>query len=234
MKPFAVFDIDGTIFRWQLYHELFDELYRRGIINSEDAEPVLAARDIWRNRQGTFLDYEGRLVTIMEQRIGGLSEQMLIEAADAIITLKGNQIYHYTTELLRSLKASGYTIVALSGSHHQIVERFAKLHGIDIAYGKQYDIKDGVLTGHAPQVYGRKAEILTQLVSEHGLSWDDSYAIGDSASDIDMLKLVAHPIAFNPDKGLYAKAREERWKIVIERKNIIYELEADGNRFILA
>ena len=35
MKQFAVFDIDGTIFRWQLYHELFDALVDERIITPE-------------------------------------------------------------------------------------------------------------------------------------------------------------------------------------------------------
>ncbi len=30
-QPFAVFDIDGTIIRWQLYHALADELAKENI-----------------------------------------------------------------------------------------------------------------------------------------------------------------------------------------------------------
>lgn len=234
MSRFAVFDIDGTIFRWQLYHEMFDELYRRGHFSEEAVKPIFAARDDWRDRKASFGDYELALVDTMETEIIGLAESVLIEAADTIISSQGNHVYRYTTELLGRLKEAGYTIMAISGSQQQVVDKFAALYGIEITYGRRHDIENGIITGRGPAVYGHKAEILKKLVAEHQLDWDDSYAIGDTGSDIDMLELVTHPIAFNPDQKLYQCAREEKWKIVVERKNIIYELSSDGNTFILA
>lgn len=234
MKKFAVFDIDGTIFRWQLYHELFDELYRLKIISEEEAGPVFRARDAWRERKLSFSDYEIRLVMSMERSIVGLEESVLIEAAESIIKARGSHIYHYTTQLLRQLKDQGYLIMAISGSQQQIIEKFASLHGIDISYGKKHEIVDGKIVGSKHQVYGRKAEILTELVGKHGLSWEESYAVGDTNTDSDMLELVENPIAFNPDKNLYERARKEGWKIVVERKNIVYELSSNGNTFVLA
>ncbi|OYX43389.1 hypothetical protein B7Y94_01615 [Candidatus Saccharibacteria bacterium 32-49-12] len=234
MQRFAVFDIDGTIFRWQLYHELFDELYNRNLISKDEAEPIFTARNSWRDRQATFTDYELALVGVMEKSIIGVKESALIEAADAIILSKGSQIYRYTTDLLDNLRRQGYIIMAISGSQEQIVERFARLYDITIVRGKRYDIEDGVIVGGGQAVYGHKAEILQELVNEHGLDWTDSYAVGDTSSDADMMELVANPIAFNPDRALYERARKEGWKIVVERKNIAYELEANGNTFVLA
>ena len=49
-----------------------------------------------------------------------------------------------------------------------------------------------------------------------------------------MMELVEQPIAFNPDQKLYARARNESWKIVIERKNVIYEMEPHGTTYLLA
>ncbi len=39
-----------------------------------------------------------------------------------------------------------------------------------------------------------------------------------------MLEFVENPIAFNPEDTLFEKAKEQGWKIVIERKNVTYEL----------
>lgn len=231
---FAVFDIDGTVFRWQLYHELFDEFHRRRLVSDADVAPVFAARDAWRDRKASFEAYELKLIGTMERRIVGLHESTLIEAADAVIATRGNHTYRYTTKLVRSLKADGYTIIAISGSHQQIVERFAALHGIDIVYGRQHEIAHGIITNNVQSIYGRKGEILRELVEQHQLSWDESYAVGDTGSDADILELVARPIAFNPDETLYARARRENWTIVVERKNMIYKLEPHGNTFVLA
>jgi len=233
-KPFAAFDIDGTIFRWQLYHELFDELYRQAVISPAQAQPVFEVRDAWRRREVTFDTYELALVEVMESAIVGLPESLINQAADRILETNGHHVYRYTSELVQSLKAQGYLIVAISGSHQQLIERFARLHGIDITYGRRHEIIDGTITENVLPVYGRKAEILRELVEHHDLSWKGSYAVGDTNSDADMMELVDHPIAFNPDRKLYERAREHGWKIVLERKNMIYELEPHGNTFILA
>lgn len=49
-----------------------------------------------------------------------------------------------------------------------------------------------------------------------------------------MLSIVERPIAFNPDKDLFNAAKHNGWKIVVERKNMIYKLEPNGHTFVLA
>lgn len=234
MNKFAVFDIDGTIYRWQLYHEMFDELYLRKIIPEEEFDYVAKARKDWQKRLTNFESYEIKLIKVMEKCIVGVDESVFIDIAKSIVELRGQHTYRYTTNLINKLKESGYKILAISGSPNQAVEIFAKLHKIDIAYGVKRQVVDGKFTANTETVYDRKAEILTNLVQEHNLIWDDSYAIGDTMSDSYMLKLVTNPIAFNPDRKLYDRARQEGWKIVVERKDIIYELESSGNTFVLA
>jgi phosphoserine phosphatase len=49
-----------------------------------------------------------------------------------------------------------------------------------------------------------------------------------------MLEYVEHPIAFNPEIRLFNEARNKGWKIVVERKNVVYELEANHGSYVLA
>jgi len=37
--------------------------------------------------------------------------------------------------------------------------------------------------------------------------------------------MVGHPVAFNPNYELAKHAKKKRWKIVVERKDVIYELK---------
>jgi phosphoserine phosphatase len=39
-----------------------------------------------------------------------------------------------------------------------------------------------------------------------------------------MLEAVENPIAFNPNQTLYNHAKKRGWEIVVERKDVIYEL----------
>lgn len=232
-KRFAAFDIDGTIFRWQLYHALFDEFHRIGIIDETAALPVFAARDTWQSRSVDFEDYENLLTDTLEAAMHDIDEKVLNQAAKHIQQAEGSRVYRYTANLMKDLKARGYTIIAISGSHQQLVERFAEEYPIDIVYGRQFTTIDGKIQGGAPAIYGHKAEILQEIVAQNNLVWDESYAIGDTNSDGDMMALVTNPIAFNPDRTLYQRARANRWTIVVERKNVIYKLRPNGTAYIL-
>jgi len=49
--------------------------------------------------------------------------------------------------------------------------------------------------------------------------------LGDTEADVGFLELVDDPICFNPNKNLYKIARNRNWKIVVERKDVIYNLD---------
>ena len=70
-------------------------------------------------------------------------------------------------------------------------------------------------------------------MTKHGASWHDSIAVGDSPSDIAMLELVEKPIAFNPTGDLYELALEKKWPIIVERKNVVYDLRPHGDHYLL-
>lgn len=234
-RPFAAFDIDGTIFRWQLYHELFDAFVEDGLVSQKAAAAVLEAREAWRERRVDYDSYEMTLVRVMKTTIVGVEVERFNRIADGILKAKGHHIYTYTLDLLKNLKAKGYAIIAISGSYQQLVDRFAALHDIDVAVGREHIIENGRLTAESSEIFGRKDEVLRDVVERHGLDWHGSYAVGDSGGDIKMLEVVDHPIAFNPDETLKATAMKHGWTIVVERKSIAYELKAgDDGTYLLA
>jgi len=235
IKKFAVFDIDGTIFHWQFFHELFDELVEAHVIDPVIAGPVLDNRKKWRHGIVNWSEYETSLVHALNDGIVGIDKSLLEEISDRIVNVKGKVLYHYTRDLLKELQAHGYTTIVISGSQQTLVERFAKTYNIDIALGLDYQFTGNKLVAIKREVYGQKDILLKQVVAEHNLDWTDSYAVGDTYGDGAMLELVDHPIAFNPDAKLLAVAKEKGWKIVIERKSISYTLEksSDGS-YVLA
>lgn len=235
MKKFAAFDIDGTIFRWQLYHELFDALVSEGVIEQNDSNRVFEARENWRKREESYHDYEMTLIAVMEAAIIGLSDKRFQTIADEILHRKGHHVYTYTMQLLKKLQTEGYVIIAISASHQQLVDAFCRLHSIDLAVGRKFQIVRGKVTKESVHVHGRKHLLLKEIVDREGLSWKESYAVGDSGGDTTMLELVEHPVAFNPNDELRKAAMKNGWPIVIERKSISYRLEkgSDGH-YLLA
>lgn len=79
-----------------------------------------------------------------------------------------------------------------------------------------------------------KAKHLEALIHAHQLTLPGSIGVGDTISDAPFLKMVETAIAFNPDQKLLSEAKEHGWNIVVERKNVIYELEKKGAHYQLS
>lgn len=235
-KKFAVFDIDGTLIRWQLYHAVVDKLAKAGALGADAQEKLRAARMVWKNREHpeAFRTYETALIGIYESSFSELEVKEFDAMVSEVITEYKDQVYTYTRDLIRSLKKQGYTLLAISGSHYELVQEIAKYYKFDDCVGTRYARKGGKFSGMEFLASHDKKGVLNELVKKHGLSFKDSVAVGDSKSDAAMLEMVEQPIAFNPDQALYDIAQAQGWKIVVERKNVTYELEQHDGRYLLA
>lgn len=235
MNKFAVFDIDGTLYRWQLYHELVQALALADFFPHQAPLVLNDYFNRWRGGEISFLDYEAFVVETMTKNLPLVPIAAFETACDNVVKESAHKTHFYPKTLLKDLKARGYTIIAITGSQQELIDRFAARYGIDIAVGAKYERKDGRFTGETEvMTVGRKPEILRDIVKEKQLSWTDSVAIGDSAGDASILELVERPIAFNPDAKLFERAKNDAWPVVIERKNIAYKLEKRGHELVLA
>ncbi len=237
-RKFAVFDIDGTLYRDALFHDLVRVMKARGLISPEDATKTDSAWEIYKTRaeKDAFKKFSDLHVEAFTNVMHKISRPLFNEMVQEVMTIKKNYVYTYTKNLLNSLKKQGYILVTISGSFQEMVGPFATYHGFDIAWGEVNEWGSNELfTGKSLRLtYKNKQKHLQQIIKENNLDMADSYGVGDTIADTEILEMVEHPIAFNPSDQLYNYAREHKWKIVVERKNVIYELEPENGRFILA
>lgn len=232
---FAVFDIDGTLIRWQLYHAIADALAQSGHIEPKSYQAMKNARLAWKKRTGGgFKDYEKQVIDIYEAVLQTLNFQQLDEAIEVVFEEYKDQVYTYTRDLIAKLKKDGYLLFAISGSQSEIVSKIAAYYGFDDYVGTVYQRRGMAFSGGKTIGSFHKDKTLQKLTAAHGASFKGSIGIGDSRSDIAMLELVERPVAFNPELALFEHARSKGWKIVIERKNMIYELENIDGKYQLA
>lgn len=237
MKKLAVFDIDGTLIRWQLYHAVIDYLGDIGILPKNAMKEVKEARMRWKSREtsDSFHEYEMKLVKLYESSIATISTNIFDVAVNEVAKKYKSQVYVYTRSLARDLKKRGYFLIAISGSHDEIVKRVAGNYGFDYSIGSKFERVDGHFTGNIFIANANKGLVLKEIIKEKGLTLEDSYAVGDTASDVAILDMVDNPVAFNPNRELYEIAKMKRWKIIIERKNVCYELNpTDSGSYYLA
>lgn len=234
-RKVAVFDIDGTLYRWQLFHELVEELTMVNVFPKNTFRNVDSAWNEWRGGHVSFHSYESLVVETLLKYLPLIPVPVFQAACDKVVEQSGHKLHAFPRQLMRDLKKQGYVIVAISGSQQELLDRFGKMHGLDLMVGALYERKDGHFTGkELRRTVGHKAEILQQLVIEHDFTLEESVGIGDSDGDIDLLAAVERPIAFNPSEGLFQAAKDNQWPIVIERKNIAYKMEHTDDALVLA
>ena len=94
-KKFAVFDIDGTIVRWQLYHAIGDAMAKAGIIDNNSFDKVRASRMNWKTRQNfdSFSEYELELVNVFDGAIKDLETSVFQEVISSVFNEYKEQVY---------------------------------------------------------------------------------------------------------------------------------------------
>lgn len=226
-RPVAVFDIDGTVFRSSLLIELVERLVENGIFPREARAAYEEELRRWLDREGPYEEYIARVVEVFGRQLKGLPFTAVADAAGEVIEEKRSRVYRYTRDMLRRLKREGYFILGVSHSPKFIVDGFGYEHGFDKVYGTFYASgASGNFTGEIEdkELIFNKAAVLTRAARKENLDLERSVVVGDTESDIGMLELAATPIAFNPNQALYAHAKRRGWMVVVERKDVVYEL----------
>lgn len=224
----AVFDIDGTIFRSSLLIEYIHELVRLKVFPSKALKEVFDDQCAWLDRKESYDKYIMSIVRVHQKYIKGAKVEKVNNAIKNVINEQKDRNYKYTKNLIADLRKKGYILIAVSGSPHDAVMQFAKYLKFDYWFGQLYEKKNGKYTGNV--IYDnsifRKDVVIDMWSKDNGFTVDykNSYAVGDSAGDISILTKVGHSIAFNPNSELAKVAKKNNWKIVVERKDVIYDL----------
>lgn len=226
-RPVAFFDIDGTVFRSSLLIELVEKMVDHGVFPKEARESYLEEQRAWGDREGTYEDYIDAVVESFRRHIKGVFYGDLADIGREVVSLHSKRVYRYTRDLIRDLKNDGYYLVAISQSPKTILDDFCRQYGFDKVYGRIYEIGSqdrftGVVEGE--HLISNKANIVNRVFSEADFTEADSIGVGDTEGDIPLLEAVNEPICFNPNQPLYTHAKRRGWKVVVERKDVIYEL----------
>lgn len=228
-KKLAVFDIDGTLFRSSLLIELTNALVEKGIFPNKANTEIEDDYKAWVNREGDYEKYIRKVVKVYEKNIIGCLEKDIERVSHEVLSEEKKKLYRYTRNLIKDLKMKNFFLFAISGSPGHILTSFAKDIGFDKYLGGYYEVVNGKFTGKEP--YGNpasdKKKTLLNFLDKSNEKFDlkKSIGVGDTESDISFLELVGNPIAFNPNKKLADHAVKNSWRVIVERKDVIYEIK---------
>ena len=126
------------------------------------------------------------------------------------------KIFSEAVSEIQEHKQRGMAIVFVTGSLDFIVQPIADYLNIDVVLAPQLREQGGYFTGElttAPLIGEQKAEAIQVFATQHDISLKESYAYGDSQSDLPMLKCVGNPVVVNPGKALRQKALDSGWEL---------------------
>jgi HAD superfamily hydrolase (TIGR01490 family) len=232
----AFFDIDGTLHRDSLMMEHFKRLIRYEIIdpNYWYSHAQKAFQD-WDKRMGNYEDYLLEVAEIYLKSMKGQNKNYIDFIVQQVIETKGDRVYRYTRDQIFWHKKQGHKVIFISGSPDYLVEKMAQKYEVDDFRATVYIVdKDNNFTGHIQRMWdsNSKSVALTELVEQHDIDLEASFAYGDTKGDLSVLKAVGNPVAINPARELLLEIKKdprllERSLVIIERKDVIYRFKAD-------
>ncbi len=236
----AFFDIDGTIYRNSLLIEHFKKLIKYELLDSKEYNiNVAPVYKLWEERKGDYDNYLQHLVESYVKSIKGLPISYNDFISDQVVYLNGNKVYTYTRERIKFHQENKHKVIFISGSPDFLVSRMAKKFGVEDFCGSQYGInkKTNTLSGEIVKPMWdsiHKKEAIDYYINKYDIDMESSYAYGDTNGDFSMLKAVGNPVAINPSFELLTKIKEDEYlksntKIIVERKDAIYEFNTDVN-----
>ena len=226
-EPLAVFDVDGTLFRRGLLPALTRRLVDEGVFSERVREELSRDYYAWVERRGSYETYDELVMELFLRELEGVSVAELRRCATVEVEAHGRRLHMYTRDMARRLKQAGYHLIAISGSPQEILDLVLKPLGFDRSWGTVLAQDDrGRYTGKVLQdPFKNKRQVLEMFLEDAGVNLEGSVGMGDTLSDIGFLEMVQTPIAFNPNRSLFEAARRWNWPIVVERKDVIYNLQ---------
>jgi HAD superfamily hydrolase (TIGR01490 family) len=228
-KKVAFFDIDGTIFRSSLLIELVEAMIKEEVFPSDVRDVYLASYNAWRNREGTYESYIADVINAFLSHIKGVPYGRFADVGRRVVSRHNKHVYTYTRDLLKDLRTQNYMLVAISQSPKTVLDVFCAEYGFDKVYGRIYEIgPQDRFTGEVidEHLIENKANIVKRVIEKDTtITLKDSVAVGDTDGDIPLLEMVERPICFNPNRSLYTHAQRMNWEVVIERKDVIYNIK---------
>lgn len=215
----AIFDFDGTIYKKETFSLMMEHLKTHPTLN--------VYKKFYRSILPIYIAYklkvypETKMKEQMMERylkaLDGLTEAQLdVFFADAATKMKNDLNDKVLSRMDQHAKDGVYNMV-VSGAFTPLLIAVTKTLPIQNVIGTEIPLHEGTLKSdlkiHHIQA-NRKNDAIHSALNDKQIDWANSFAYGDSYSDLSVLELVGNPIAVQPDDKLKAVAIERQWEIL--------------------
>ncbi|SET27077.1 HAD-superfamily subfamily IB hydrolase, TIGR01490 [Natronincola peptidivorans] len=232
----AFFDVDGTLYRDSLMVAHFKRLIKYEVIDPAIWHNIAKKTfHDWDKRRGNYEDYLLDVAEVYLDSMKGQNKQHIEFITNQVINIKGDRVYRYTRDKIEWHKEQGHKVIFISGSPDYLVSKMAEKYDITDYRGTKYQVdENNKFTGEIIQMWDSdsKHKAILEFADMYDIDLEESYSYGDTNGDFSMMKLVGKPVAINPAKELLLNVKadqelKDKITIIIERKDVIYQLNAD-------
>jgi HAD superfamily hydrolase (TIGR01490 family) len=214
----AFFDLDRTLVPGSSLFPLAREMRRRGVLTVRRVARLGVDQVRFRLRGEDDVAVVERVRESALASIRGLEHEWVLEVARGVVSSwLLPRVYPQAAFLAHAHRWTGRAVYLVTSAPEDYAALLAEALGMDGALGTRAEVVDGRYTGGLLGAVNRgvhKAARIRLLAAERGIDLSRSYAYGDSASDLPMLRLVGHPVAVNPDRSLADVAARSGWQML--------------------
>ncbi|MGI2327498.1 HAD family hydrolase [Planococcus sp. YIM B11945] len=216
----AIFDFDGTLYSKETFQLMMDHLKKH---------PVHSARyrQFYRAIIPSYIGSKLKIYPVKKMRARSVEAYLA-----ALETFSRPELESYFSEIaekmhedmnpnvmerLKKHVADQDYVMLVSGAFTPLLRAVTKEIPIETIIGTEIPYKNNVLNHKAPlsHIQGKlKTEKIKAALKGQEIDWKNSYAYGDSFSDLPVLELVGHPVAVRPEPKLLTVAKQRHWEIL--------------------
>lgn len=216
----AIFDFDGTIYENETFPILMKHLKEHPTYGSQYRSFYLFALLPYLGTKAKVYPETKMKVQLMNrylQTFTGLAEEEVDEYFAEIAAEMEQGLNENVIARMKQHSEDDYHIMIVSGAFTPLLQSIATDFPVDTIIGTDIPTSDGFFDGtkQIDHINGeRKREVVHDKMQHDSIDWENSFAYGDSYSDLAVLELVGNPIAVRPDNKLREIAEDEKWEII--------------------
>ncbi|MCG7344570.1 HAD-IB family hydrolase [Sporosarcina sp. ACRSL] len=217
----AIFDFDGTLYSKETFTLLMDHLKEHPTYRSK-------YKTFFREILPIYIGYKMKIVPEAKMR-----ERSMQIYANALNSLTKIELEQYFGEMKDSMRQAfnedvvskvrqhrndDIHVMLVSGAYTPLLHAVTDGIEFDTVIGTDIPFTEDGAFDHHTSIYHiqgkRKTEKVMETLEGNQIDWEQSYAYGDSYSDLPVLELVGNPVAVKPDERLKKVAEERNWTVL--------------------
>ncbi|ANU17729.1 haloacid dehalogenase [Planococcus maritimus] len=216
----AIFDFDGTLYSKETFQLMMNHLKNHPVHNRR-------YRKFYRAIMPPYIGHKLKIYPEAKMRARSVqaylaaletfSKQELEEYFGEIANLMHDDFNQEVIERLKQHVSNEDYCMLVSGAFTPLLHAVTKELPIEKIIGTEVPYEANVLAHKTAVIHiqgSLKTEKILEALGDQAIDWKNSFAYGDSLSDVPVLELVGNPVAVRPEARLRTLATERNWEII--------------------